>query len=574
MRTISLDAYAHQDVPFEKLLEELRPKRDLSRSPLFQVFFNMVNVAERANPEGLKIETLSAGRVESKFDLTIYVRERDGALHFNWVYNADLFDRDRIQEMSRQYENLLSRLVENPAASIHSYSLVTATAQQLLPNPVEPLASDWVGSVHDRLSLHARYLPDQPAITDPSGSWTYAELNSRSNQLAHYLLRNGIRREDIVAVYAHRSASLAWALLGILKAGAAFLILDPAYPAARLIQFVRAAKPRGYIRLTAAGSIANELKTVLEQTLGCQIALPPLSELRREDFLAKYPKTDPKVHIEPDDLAYISFTSGSTGEPKGVLGRHGPLSHFLPWQAEKFALGPSDRFSLFSGLSHDPLHREIFTALWVGAAVHVPEADIIGASGRLVGWMARQAITFAHLTPPLARLLSESALPETELPLLRYAFLVGDKLTWSDVERLRRLSPNVTCVNYYGSTETQRAVSYYQISPQAKIDLNGAIVPVGQGMPNVQLLILTRERSLAGLGEVGEIYMRSPHLARGYLADESLTQARFITNPFTRRACDRLYRTGDLGRYLADGSVEILGRIDDKDLRFAVFASS
>jgi amino acid adenylation domain-containing protein len=558
-----LDAYAHQDVPFEKLLEELRPERDPSRTPLFQVFFNMLNVAERAKLQGLKIETISAGRVESKFDLTIYVRERDGSLHFNWVYNSDLFHRDRIQEMSRQYEKLLSQIVEHPAVSIHSYSLLTAAAQELLPSPVEPLGSDWAGSVHDRFSLQARYLPDHPAITDPHESWTYEELNSRANQLAHYLLRSGIQREEIVAVYAHRSASLACALLGILKAGAAFLILDPTQPPARLLQYLGTAKPRGFIRVQAAGAVANnELEAVLEQTLDSQIALPALSELRREDFLAKYPTADPKVQIKPDDLAYVSFTSGSTGEPKGVLGRHGPLSQFLPWQAEKFALGPSDRFSLFSGLSHDPLHREIFTAFWVGAAVHVPEPDIIGAGGRLVGWMACQGITFAHLTPPLARLLSETAPPETELPLLRYAFLVGDKLTWTDVERLRRLSPNVTCVNSYGSTETQRAVSYHQISPQAKIGANGAIVPVGHGMPNVQLLILTREQKLAGLGEVGEIHMRSPHLARGYLADESLTEARFIMNPFTRKAGDRLYRTGDLGRYLADGGVEILGRID------------
>ena len=162
--------------------------------------------------------------------------------------------------MSRQYEKLLSQIVNHPAVSIHSYSLLTAAAQELLPSPVEALVSDWRGSVHNRFSLQARYLPDHPAITDPHGSWTYAELNARSNQLAHYLLRSGIQREEIVAVYAHRSASLAWALLGILKAGAAFLILDPAYPAARLIQYVRAAKPRGLINVDTAGALSDELE--------------------------------------------------------------------------------------------------------------------------------------------------------------------------------------------------------------------------------------------------------------------------------------------------------------------------
>jgi amino acid adenylation domain-containing protein len=561
VREVALGAYAYQDVPFEKLLEELRPERDLSRTPLFQVFFNMLNLEERTvKLSGLEVEALSQSEVESKFDLTIYVTERNQALQFNLTYNADLFDQDRIAEMMGQYEQLLSEIVEHPDQRIHSYSLLTKAAQRVLPNPVEPLCSDWVGPVHDKLSQHAGSSPDHVAITDPQDSWTYKELNSRSNQLAHYLLESGIRREDIVVVYGHRSASLAWALLGILKAGAAFLILDPAYPIARIVEYLRASKPRGFVQLRAGGAVANELYGVLQGTVHCSVALPRLSELG--NFLEGFSTADPKIDVGPDDLAYISYTSGSTGEPKGVLGRHGPLSHFLPWQAERFALTSSDHFSLLSGLSHDPLHREIFTALWIGGTIHVPDPDILGASGQLADWMAGQRITFAHLTPPLGRLLTETAKLESRLPSLQHAFLVGDKLTWAEVARLRKLAPVVTCVNYYGSTETQRAVSYYEIAAN-KSDASGqAIVPVGRGMPDVQLLVLNNDQKLAGLGEVGEIYMRSPHLARGYLNDDSLTDARFVTNPFTKQAGDRLYRTGDIGRYLCDGSVEILGRID------------
>jgi non-ribosomal peptide synthetase component F len=176
--------------------------------------------------------------------------------------------------------------------------------------------------------------------------------------------------------------------------------------------------------------------------------------------------------------------------------------------------------------------------------------------------MAGQRITFAHLTPPLGRLLTETAKPESQLPSLRYVFLVGDKLTWADVARLRKLAPQVVCINYYGSTETQRAVSYYKIPANENNTSGQGVVPVGRGMPNVQLLVLNNDQKLAGLGEVGEIYMRSPHLARGYLNDDSLTEARFITNPFTKQVGDSLYRTGDIGRYLRDGSVEVLGRTD------------
>ena len=563
VRSVCLEAYAHQDVPFEKLLEELRPERDLSRTPFFQVFLNMVNLGDRVRPAGLKLEPIShAAEAESKFDLTIYARERAGSLHLNWVYNADLFDRERIRELLSQYETLLAAIAEQPAAGIHAYSLVTAAAEEVLPNPTEPLACDWKGAVHDKMSQHSESFPDRIAISDPSGEWTYAELDARSNELANYLLENSVQREDIIAIYGHRSAALPWALLGVFKAGAAFLILDPAYPPARLIQYVRGAKPRGFISLNAAGAISTDLEQALEETIRCRIALPKLSRSKAEGPFENYSSEDPKIKILPEDLAYISYTSGSTGEPKGVQGRHGPLSHFLPWQAAHFGLTPADRFSLLSGLSHDPLHREILTALWVGGTLCIPEPDAIGASGDLGEWMARQRITFAHLTPALGRVLADGARPDCQITSLRYAFFIGEKLTRRDLSCLRRLAPQVTNVNYYGSTETQRAVSYHTLAPNAEVETGGNIVPVGRGMPGAQLLLLTRTQNLAGIGEVGEIYIRSPHLARGYLGDPSHTKARFIANPFTGLPNDRMYRTGDFGRYLSDGTVDVLGRMD------------
>ncbi len=563
VRDVTLGAYTHQDLPFEKLLEELRPERNLSRTPLFQVFFNMINVGGHpVELSGLKVERLSPSEIQSNFDMTMYVEERNGTLHFNLVYNTDLFGPARIAEMLRQYQELLSQIVKHPDRSIYSYSLLTAGAETLLPNPAEPMSSDWAGSVQDKFSQQAKRLPDQLAITDPHHSWTYQELNECSNQLAHYLLERDIGRENIVAVYGHRSASLVWALLGILKTGAAFLILDPAYPPARLVDYVRAARPRGFVHLKASGEVPAELDELIQKTDCCRATLPKLSAFGFRNSLKRYSTADPNIEIGPEDLAYVSYTSGSTGEPKGILGRHGPLSHFLPWQAEHFALTSSDRFSLLSGLSHDPLHREIFTALWVGARICMPEPDILGALGGPGEWMARERITFAHLTPALGRLLTTTANPINQVPDLRYLFVVGDKLTWNDAARLQCLAPKAICVNYYGSTETQRAVSYYEVPPAPRNKEAQGIVPVGRGMPNVQLLVLNTEQKLAGIGEVGEIYMRSPHLARGYLGDEPLTQARFLPNSFTNAPGDRLYRTGDLGRYLPDGNVEIFGRVD------------
>jgi amino acid adenylation domain-containing protein/FkbM family methyltransferase len=563
VREVVLGAFDHQELPFERLLKELGIERDLSRTPLFQVFFNMYNFDETAlELYGLEVERLGITRPVSNFDLTLYVRERDNALHLSLVYNTDLFDPRRMLDILEQYKHLLTQVVAHPDERIASFSLLTRAAQKLLPDPRESLGSDWAGAIQERLSHQAKHRPEQIVLLDRHDRWTYEELNSRSNQLAHYFLTNGIQSEDIVAVYGERSASLVWAVFGILKAGAAFLILDPAYPIGRLIEYVRAARPQGFVTLKAPGKLPDELESFIQQTVRCHVTLPSPSANQNGGLLSNYPTADPTFMIRPDHLAYVSYTSGTTGEPRGILGRHGPLTHFLPWQTEKFSVHASDRFSLLSGLSHDPLQREIFTAVWVGATICIPDSDIIGTPGQLAEWMAQQQITFAHLTPSLGRLLTTSAKPPSQLPSLRYAFFVGDKLTWTDVTRLRLTAPQVTCVNYYGSTETQRAVSYYEILPGAENRSGGPVVPVGRGMPDVQLLVLMNEKKLAGLGEIGEIYVRSPHLALGYLGDASLNQARFMTNPFTGEAQDRLYRSGDLGRYLHDGSVEILGRSD------------
>jgi amino acid adenylation domain-containing protein len=274
------------------------------------------------------------------------------------------------------------------------------------------------------------------------------------------------------------------------------------------------------------------------------------------------------VSVDADDLAYVAFTSGSTGNPKGILGRHGPLTHFAAWAVEMFGLNQSDRFSMLSGLSHDPLHRDIFTPLQLGATICIPDSEDLGAPGRLAAWLRQQAITIANLTPAMGQFLGETTATATgaQIESLRYTFLVGDVLTRRDVSRLRKLAPSLTCVNLYGATETQRAVGYFIVpgpaEATAESDREKEVLPLGKGIRDVQLVLLNASRQLAGIGEVGEIYFRSPHLAKGYLGDDLLTRERFLLNPFTKASGDRLYRTGDLGRYLPDGNVEYLGRVD------------
>ena len=566
VREIALGAYSHQDVPFEKLLEELRPERDMSRTPIFQAYINMLNLDDvKLELPGVTSESIGLSEPESKFDLTLYIRDDKTNIHFNLVYNTSLYDRPRMAGFLRQLERILSQVVDDPAFPVARMTLVTSDSALKLPNPRRALNNDWHGPINDRLSLCAKNRPNSLALVDQWGKWDYKTLDSNSNRIAHYLRAGGIQREDIVAVYAHRSASLVCVVFGILKAGAAFLILDPAYPDSRLLDCLEQAQPHAWLQLEDAGCLPDGLRMFSDGVPSARRMVVPRTNETISEALHDYSSENPRVQIEPDDLAYISFTSGSTGRPKGVLGRHGPLTHFLPWQKQTFNINHADHFSLLSGLSHDPLQRDIFTAVWVGASIHIPNSDLIGTS-KLASWMAEEAVSFAHFTPPMLKLLVETAAPGQRIPSLRYAFMVGDSLTRSHVKQLYSLAPHATCISSYGATETQRAVGYDIIGNGAEFPGRSSKpeYPLGTGIEDVQLLVLNSEKQLAGIGEYGEIYVRSPHLARGYLNDANLTSSKFLINPYTNNQIDRLYKTGDMGRYLPDGKVEFAGRVDQQ----------
>ena len=562
VRSTTLDAYAHQDLPFEKLVEELNPERSLSHNPLFQVFFNMLNFEEtQLELPGLKTELISVGETTtSKFDLTLYVAEQEDKIKLTLVYNIDLFALERMVEMLNQYHHLLGQIIENLEVRICDLVMVTPQVELLLPHPKQKLLRKWKGSVQSKFSQQAQRVPQHLAVADAQVFWTYSELEERANQLANYLIANNIKQQDIVAIYSQRSASLIWAILGILKAGAAFVILDPAYPTSRLIHCLGIAQPRAWLQITA-----DELPTELQEYMDslscdCRLHLAQSSIKAISNLLEDYPTNLPEITVEPDDLAYVAFTSGSTGKPKGILGTHRPLSHFVQWHCQTFGLNQSDRFSMLSGLSHDPLLRDIFTPLSLGATIYIPEQQDIHTPHKLADWIRQQQISIAHITPAMAQLLTISITITTKD--LRYVFFGGDILTAKDVNKICNFAPTATCVNFYGATETPQAMGYFVISKEGNYSLPKDTVPLGQGIEDVQLLLLNTKQQLAGIGELAEIYIRTPYLAKGYIENDEPTDEKFIINPFTQIADDRLYKTGDLGRYLPNGNIEYLGRID------------
>jgi amino acid adenylation domain-containing protein len=346
-------------------------------------------------------------------------------------------------------------------------------------------------------------------------------------------------------------------MLGVLKSGAAFFVADAGYPPARVLDCIQIARPA---LLLVCGDVA--LPDELITTIGSERALAhvrlPAEKTACIEAFRTYQITAPKTVPDPGAPAYFGFTSGSTGRPKGIVATHRPLVHFLEWHAKQHGFTHHDRFSLLSGLSHDPALRDIFTPLSIGAVLHIPDQDIIFDPYQLARWLTEQAITVVHLTPALGQIICAGAQGFAPLNQVRSFFWGGDVINSKLSHATRMIAPNARQVNFYGATETPQAMSYFEIDAVAELET----YPLGRGIDNVQLLIMPELGRLGEVGELGEIVIRTPYLSQGYLNDADQTRQRFIVNPFTKNPHDRCYKTGDLGKYLSDGTVLFGGRSD------------
>lgn len=552
--------------------------------------------------------TLNSPVPGSVRDLAIYTTDSTLTI----FYNSLLYKSERISVLGEQIAQFSAAVAKDPSVPITHVSLVTPSQKAQLPDPTNDL--DWAGyrgAIQDIFMENAGKHPDRPCVVetksfmDPSTktrTFTYKQINQASNIVGNYLKATGIKKGDIVMIYSYRGVDLMIAVMGILKAGATFSVIDPAYPPARQNIYLSVAKPRGLIVLEKAGSLDSLVTDYIRDELQVITQIPLLrinddgslvggaASNSADDVLAAYDQykdTPTGVIVGPDSNPTLSFTSGSEGIPKGVLGRHYSLAYYFPWMASKFGLSSDDRFTMLSGIAHDPIQRDMFTPLFLGAQLLVPTADDIGTPGKLADWMAEYGATVTHLTPAMGQLLSAQA--TTPIPTLHHAFFVGDILTKRDCLRLQTLAANVYIVNMYGTTETQRSVSYFEIKSRAAdadyLRNLKDVMPAGTGMHNVQLLVVNRSdrTQTCGVGEVGEIYVRAAGLAEGYRGLPDLNAEKFITNWFVPKGLwpdkgagapwsehgwlgprDRMYRTGDLGRYLPDGNVECCGRADDQ----------
>ena len=551
-------------------------------------------------------------------DLIInYHLSQHGNLSLQAKYNQRLFSSIRIAGILEQLCQLVHNASIKPAEAVGRVEFGSPVEKRLLPDPTSDLEwSSFRGAIHDIFTANAEAHPDRPCVVEtqsgsaPERSFNYRQISEASNIVAHHLFNSGIERGEVVMVYSHRGVDLVVAVMGILKAGATFSVLDPAYPPDRQNIYLEVAAPRALIVIDKATQDAGELSEKVRQFIVDNLQLrTEIPGLKLEDdgslvggesggkdifvdVQAQKAKA-PGVVVGPDSTPTLSFTSGSEGKPKGVRGRHYSLAYYFNWMAKTFNLSSNDKFTMLSGIAHDPIQRDMFTPLFLGAQLLVPSRDDI-QNEKLAEWMRRHGATVTHLTPAMGQILVGGASARFEA--LHHAFFVGDILIKRDCRTLQSLAPNVYIVNMYGTTETQRAVSYFEIpSLHAKpgyLESMKDVIPAGRGMYNVQMLVVNRfdRTKLCAVGEIGEIYVRAAGLAEGYLGTPELSKTKFVDNWFEGHdrgleqdrarfessskdkawakyyfgARDRLYRSGDLGRYTPSGDVECSGRADDQ----------
>ncbi|BFU45410.1 amino acid adenylation domain-containing protein [Krasilnikovia sp. MM14-A1004] len=550
VRETSLGAYAHQDVPFERLVQELNPARSLARHPLFQVMLALQN-NEDSDPRmpGLTVSGVPVGVRTSTFDLALSLHElvpgRPEGIGGGLTFRTDVFDPPTVGRIADRLVRLLTAAVADPDRPIGRLDLLAPAERHDLLVRRTDTAVD-LGPWRDVPSLvaaHAAADPDRVAVAGPDGVLRYRDLDARANQLAARLADAGVRRGDLVGVCLPRGLDQVIAQLAALRAGAAYLPLDPGYPPARLAYMCRDAA-------VAVVLTRGDVPFGAEPATGDGPA-PTVIRLDREAAdIAARPADPPALRPHPRDAAYVIYTSGSTGAPKGVVVDHTGLAHLCAWFRRAYAVRPQDRASQVAALGFDAAVFEVWPHLSAGASVHLPPEAALTDTGRLAEWLADTGITTAFLpTPRLETMLDEPALRRAAL---RTVTAGGD--------RLRRRPPadlEFRLVNGYGPTECSVMATGADVAPTGD-----ALPDIGVPVPNTRAYVLDQYLSPVPEGVPGELYLAGDGLARGYLGRPGLTAVRFVADPFDGPG-RRMYRTGDVVRWRR-GRLEFVGRVDDQ----------
>ncbi|MFP5260531.1 MAG: amino acid adenylation domain-containing protein [Blastocatellia bacterium] len=552
-----LDAFAYQDLPFEKLVGDLRLDRDLSHTPLFQVMFVFQNTETPAfEMTGLKADRIDIDTDTAKFDITLAIEERAEGLVISCEYRTDLFDKETIARMLHYYQNLMQGAVTNPGSRVSELPLLThAEIYQLLSGGDESGTEYAKGVVlHEIFEAQVDRAPDSIAAVADGRKLTYRELNERANLLANYLRRMGAGPEVIIGLFMDRSLDMVAGLLGILKSGAAYLPIDPAYPRERVGFMLEDSRAR--ILLTES-SLIDSLPDVSTERV-C------IDEVWAE--VASGSAANPHSAAMPDNAAYVIYTSGSTGKPKGVLVSHSNVARLFSATDAWFHFADTDVWTLFHSYAFDFSVWEIWGALLNGGRLVVVPYWVSRSPDLFYNLLHKERVTVLNQTPSAFRQLTqaeESSAPVKDLDL-RLVIFGGEALELQSLkpwlDRHNDESPRL--VNMYGITETTVHVTYRPITRKDLSADMGSVI--GSAIPDLKVYVLGNHLQPAPVAVPGEIYVGGAGLARGYLGNPALTAERFVPDPFSRTPGARLYKSGDLARHRAEGDMEYIGRVDNQ----------
>ena len=549
-------AQKHQDYPFSLLAEKLQPQRDPSRSPFSQVSFawqaqtwcEPKNNSLHLQKSVLPMEPHLFGQQGGHLDLSLMVREAKGEIEPCWQYNTDLFEAVTIERMAKHFVRLLNSIVLNPQQPIFQLSMLTEVEQRQLLFEWNNTQVDYPSDkcIHQLFEEQVKRTPHAVAVVFEGQQLTYNELNCRANQLAHYLQSLGVKPDTLVGICVERSLEMIVGLLGILKASGAYVPLDPDYPIERIIFMLEDAAVK--VLLTQQ-KLINKLPEHQAQL----ICLDADWEL-----ISQFSQDNPITDVQATNLAYVIYTSGSTGQPKGVMLSHSNLSNHMFWMQETFPLTKTDRVLQKTPFSFDASVWEFYAPLLVGGQLLIAQPGGHTDSDYLLKTIAQQQVTTVQLVPSLLQMLLEQGGIEN-CQLLKRVFCGGEILPVALQEKL--LSQlNVNLCNLYGPTECCIDVTFWN----CQREMYGQRIPIGRPISNTQIYILDSNLQSLPVGIPGELHIGGAGLARGYLNRPELTQEKFIPNPFSNYPDSRLYKTGDLARYLPDGNIEYLGRIDNQ----------
>jgi len=542
VKSTVLDAFENQDLPFEKVIENTVSARDLSRSPLFQVLFVLQNAPETPKLE-LENITISGEQYQSgntKFDLSVYAFEGEQGLNISFEYCSELFKEETIKNMMEHFKEILKSIIEKPNQVVSKIKMLTPIDQQFFDNISLENQSNFSldKSFIELFENHAENLPESVALIFEDKQFTYNELNQKANQLAHHLIRKGVKPQSLVPLAVERSENMLIGLLGILKTGAAFIPVDPEYPVDRIRYMLENSKSELLV-------CSDKIELNLENFQGITSII--LSEENHE--LWSETNSNVKVKVGVNDLVYVIYTSGSTGLPKGVMIENLNLMNLLLSMSQKLEFTSQSRFLSVTTFSFDIAYLELFLPLLLGGQLVLVSRDTATDGQKLSNAISTSMPTHMQATPSSWSLLLDTNWLNKE----NVKLLVGGEAVSESIKN--QLTEIAETYNVYGPTETTIWSTIKKLDPNEKVN-------IGKPIANTGILILNHLLEKVPLSVPGDIWISGKGLARGYLFNEELTAERFVSNPFN--ATERIYKTGDLGKWLLDGNIEYLKRTDDQ----------